>query len=88
MWPKLCQRLGGITGAFTGLIIGALRIAPCCAAPPNPMLPAGHVILDGLAVALIVVLIAVAFAILVTHRPVSQMLPVGAAVSRADRGVG
>lgn len=77
MWPKLCLRLGGITGAFTGLITGALRVAPCCGTPPHPPFPFSSVFLDGLIVALIVMLLAIAFAVLVTHRPVSELLPIG-----------
>jgi hypothetical protein len=75
MWPQLCMRLGGVTGAFTALIVGALRVAPCCASPPDPALPIGVVLIDGLVVALIVALIVAAFAILVTHRSLFDVVP-------------
>lgn len=77
MWPKLCLRLGGIIGAFTGLLCGALRFSPCCGTPPHAALSFGRVTVVGLVVAFIVMLCAVAFAVLVTHRPVSNLLPIG-----------
>lgn len=71
------MRLGGVIGAFSGLMVAFLRSAPCCAAPPHPPMPFNHIFLDGLIVALLVSVFACAFAVLVTHRPASVLFPLG-----------
>jgi hypothetical protein len=71
------MRLGGVVGAFTGLMVASLRGAPCCASPPHPPLPFGDIFIDGLIAALIVSVFASAFAVLVTHRPASVLFPLG-----------
>jgi putative effector of murein hydrolase len=81
MWPKICVRLGGITGLVAGFVTGSLRAAPCCSNPPHPALPVATVVLGGLVAAVVTMIFAVVYTMLVTHRSLSQLFTAALAIT-------
>lgn len=71
MNTKLCIWFGIISGGFVGILMGLLHGVVCCTPPHPPNW--SQLALDGVAVALIAVLIAAGFACLLTHRAIAPV---------------
>ena len=72
MNTKLCIRLGVIAGGFVGILLGLLHGFVCCS-PPKPPTWA-QLALDGMLVALMIMVLSTWFIHLVTHIPAKPLL--------------
>jgi hypothetical protein len=79
MSPKLCTRIGLISGAAVGLIVQLLGASSCCGNPPaTPTVL--MCVLAGLIVSLIAVLLCAVFAGITLQLPVQPMLLLALAI--------
>lgn len=76
MGNKLCIRLGAISGAWVGMMVAFLHVAPCCASPPGPAISIPTLMAAGLIVAFIVILVCVLFLQLVRPVPWAPLIAV------------
>jgi len=69
---KLCIRLGVIAGGFVGLILGLLHGFVCCSPPVPPTW--AQLAVDGMLVALVIMLLTTWFVHIVTRIPAKPLL--------------
>lgn len=71
MNARLCIRLGVIAGGFVGLILGLLHGFVCCTPPVPPTW--AQLAVDGMLVALLIMLLTTWFVHVVTHIPAKPL---------------